>query len=106
MSTLGKILRKPIDFVSGEYGMAAVLLLLCILFSVLTIEEKSPEGTKAGNKLTNDIVKLTEQDSINFPKDIKVFIAAGEGKTGEDFADSLGRGLDSKGINVIGKAVG
>ena len=24
--------------------MAAVLVLLCILFSVLTIEEKSPEG--------------------------------------------------------------
>ncbi|MDC0049040.1 ABC transporter permease [Verrucomicrobia bacterium] len=106
MSALGKILRKPIEFVSGEYGMAAVLLLLCILFSVLTIEEKSPEGTKAGNKLTDDIFKLTEQDSVNFPKEIRIFIAAGKGKSGEDFADSLGKGLASKGIKVIGKAVG
>ena len=80
MSALGKVLRKPIEFVSGEYGMAAVLLILCILFSVLTIEEKSPEGTKAGNKLTDDIVKLIEQDSVNFPKEMRVFIAAGKGK--------------------------
>ena len=106
MPALGKLLKKPLDFVSGEYGMAAVLLLLCILFSALTIEEKSPEGTKAGNGLTNDIFKLTEQDSVNFPKEIRVFIAAGKGKTGEEFADSLGKGLDSKGINVIGEMVG
>jgi len=106
MPALGKLLKKPLDFVSGEYGMAAVLLLLCILFSALTIEEKSPEGTKAGNGLTDDIFKLTEQDSVNFPKEIRVFIAAGKGKTGEEFADSLGKGLDSKGINVIGEMVG
>jgi len=106
MPALGKLLKKPLDFVSGEYGMAAVLLLLCILFSALTIEEKSPEGTKAGNGLTDDIFKLTEHDSVNFPKEIRVFIAAGKGKTGEEFADSLGKGLDSKGINVIGEMVG
>ena len=83
MPALGKLFKKPLDFVSGEYGMAAVLLLLCILFSILTIEEKSPEGTKAGSGLTDDIFKLTEQDSVNFPKEIQVFIAAGKGKTGE-----------------------
>ena len=76
MPALGKLFKKPLDFVSGEYGMAAVLLLLCILFSILTIEEKSPEGTKAGSGLTDDIFKLTEQDSVNFPKEIQVFIAA------------------------------
>ncbi|MBA73587.1 MAG: hypothetical protein CMO73_13050, partial [Verrucomicrobiales bacterium] len=106
MPALGKLFKKPLDFVSGEYGMAAVLLLLCILFSILTIEEKSPEGTKAGSGLTDDIFKLTEQDSVNFPKEIQVFIAAGKGKTGEEFADSLEKGLNSKGINVIGVMVG
>ena len=54
MSAFGKPVKKLLSFVSGEYGMAAVLLLLCILFSALTIEEKSPEGTKGCLLYTSD----------------------------------------------------
>ena len=83
MSAFGKIIQRPLSFISGEYGMAAVLVLLCILFSVLTIEEKSPEGAQGGKSLAKDIIQLVEKDSSNFPKELQIFIAAGEGKTGK-----------------------
>ena len=106
MSAFGKIIQRPLSFISGEYGMAAVLVLLCILFSVLTIEEKSLEGAQGGKSLAKDIIKLVEKDSTNFPKDLQIFIAAGEGKTGELFASSVEKELISAGLNIKGIAVG
>ena len=86
--------------------MAAVLVLLCILFSVLTIEEKSPEGAQGAKSLAKDIIQLVEKDSSNFPKELQIFIAAGEGKTGELFASSLEKELNSVGLEIRGIAVG
>ena len=86
--------------------MAAVLVLLCILFSVLTIEEKSPEGAQGAKSLAKDIIQLVEKDSSNFPKGLQIFIAAGEGKTGELFASSLEKELNSVGLEIKGIAVG
>ena len=106
MSAFGKIIQRPLSFISGEYGMAAVLVLLCILFSVLTIEEKSPEGSQGGKSLAKDIIQLVEKDPTNFPKDLQIFIAAGEGKTGQLFASSVEKELISAGLNIKGIAVG
>ena len=106
MSAFGKIIQRPLSFISGEYGMAAVLVLLCILFSVLTIEEKSPEGAQGGKSLAKDIIQLVEKDPTNFPKDLQIFIAAGEGKTGQLFASSVEKELISAGLNIKGIAVG
>lgn len=106
MSAIGQLLRKPLAFVSGEYGMAAVLLLLAVFFSVLTIEEKSPEGSSAGKKLAKDIIELTEKDPVNFPASLKVFIAAGDNQTGRDFARSLEEALLARKLNVVGKGIG
>ena len=106
MSAFGKIIQRPLSFISGEYGMAAVLVLLCILFSVLTIEEKSPEGAQGGKSLAKDIIQLVEKDSLNFPKELQIFIAAGEGKTGELFASSIEKELITAGLNIKGIAVG
>ncbi|MFP6873879.1 MAG: hypothetical protein VCA55_10275, partial [Verrucomicrobiales bacterium] len=106
MSAIAQLLRKPLAFVSGEYGMAAVLLLLAVFFSILTIEERSPEGSSAGRKLAKDIFQLTEDDPVNFPKDLVVFIAAGENKTGRAFAGALEDGLLSRKITVTGKGIG
>ena len=86
--------------------MAAVLVLLCILFSVLTIEEKSPEGAQGAKSLAKDIIQLVEKDSSNFPKELQIFIAAGEGKTGELFASSIKKELNSAGLEIKGIAVG
>ena len=106
MSAFGKIIQRPLSFISGEYGMAAVLVLLCILFSVLTIEEKSPEGAQGAKSLAKDIIQLVEKDSSNFPKELQIFIAAGEGKTGELFASSLEKELNSGGLEIKEIAVG
>ena len=106
MSAFGKIIQRPLSFISGEYGMAAVLVLLCILFSVLTIEEKSPEGAQGAKSLAKDIIQLVEKDSSNFPKELQIFIASGEGKTGELFASSLEKELNSVGLEIKGIAVG
>ena len=106
MSAFGKIIQRPLSFISGEYGMAAVLVLLCILFSVLTIEEKSPEGAQGGKSLAKDIIQLVEKDPTNFPKDLQIFIAAGEGKAGELFASSVEKELISAGLNIKGIAFG
>jgi len=35
----------------GDYGMLGVLLILCLLFSVLTLREQSPTGSNAAEKL-------------------------------------------------------
>ncbi|MFP6875152.1 MAG: ABC transporter permease, partial [Verrucomicrobiales bacterium] len=75
-------------------------------FSILTIEERSPEGSSAGRKLARDIFQLTEQDPVNFPKDLGVFIAAGENKTGRDFAGALEDGLLFRKLTVTGKGIG
>ncbi|MDC0066517.1 ABC transporter permease [Verrucomicrobia bacterium] len=106
MSAFGKPAKKLLSFISGEYGMAAVLLLLCILFSALTIEEKSPEGTKGGEKLAADIIKLTKTDPTNYPDNLKIFIAANKGKIGQNFANSLKEELNKSGLKVTGQAVG
>ena len=106
MSAIDQLLKKPLEFVAGEYGMAAVLFLLAILFSALTIEEKSPDGSSAGMELAKDIFQLTEKDPVNFPRDLEVFIAAGENKTGRDFARALEDGLLSRKLTVTGKGIG
>ncbi len=106
MSATGQFLRKPLAFVSGEYGMAAVLFLLAAFFSILTIEEKNPEGASAGRKLARDIIDLTEKDPVNFPASLKVFIAAGNNQSGRDFASALEDGLLSRKIALAGKGIG
>ena len=106
MSAFGQLIRKPLDFVSGEYGMAAVLFLLAVFFSILTIEEKSPEGSSAGKKLASEIIKGIDKGSVNFPKDPRIFIASGDNQTGRDFARSLEEALLAGKLNVVGKGIG
>ncbi len=114
MSAIGQLLRKPLTFVSGEYGMAAVLLLLAVFFSVLTIEEKSPEGASAGRKLAKEIINgldkgpinFPKEGPINFPKNPRIFIASGDNQAGRDFAKTLEDALLKKELTVVGKGIG
>ena len=39
-----------------DYGMIFVLLLLCVLFSLLTLAEQHPTGVKAGRQVADQIV--------------------------------------------------
>ena len=107
MSAIAQLLRKPLAFVSGEYGMAAVLLLLAAFFSILTIEERSPEGASAGRKLARDIIKVAEKGAGNIlAEDPRIFIAAGDNQSGRDFAKTLEDALLARQLTVVGKGIG
>jgi ribose transport system permease protein len=52
---LAKLLR--------DYGMLIVLLVLCLLFSVLTINEQHPTGAAAAKKVVEEVTRTTDRSS-------------------------------------------
>ncbi|SYZ72065.1 Monosaccharide-transporting ATPase [Candidatus Zixiibacteriota bacterium] len=79
-------------FVS-DYGMLAILILLVILFSILTVQEQHPTGTKAAEKIFNKlkkgnvslagawvIARDNAEDSLFAGKLASLFESAGAGK--------------------------
>ena len=71
----------------SEYGMLGVLLLLCLLFSLLTIQEQHPVGTAAATSLMEEI----SASSANLPR---VLIVTGASSEDSAFAASLKEKLD------------
>jgi len=82
----------------SDYGMLLVLVLLCVLFSLLTITEQTSTG-KAGAHL------LFEQISKEPPSDGRILIVAGSSGPEKEFASSLHRLLESAGYR-LGELVG
>lgn len=74
----------------SDYGMLLVLVLLCALFSLLTIKEQTSTGS-AGAEL------LFEQISKEPPSEGRILIVAGSSEPEKEFAGSLGRLLESAG---------
>ncbi|MGI9240517.1 MAG: ABC transporter permease [Verrucomicrobiales bacterium] len=94
--------KKPnriVELLAGEYGMLAVLILLALLFTVLTLGRQTPEGTSGGNKLARQI--LSESD---VPP--SVFIAARDTAIDHDFADALERRLRNEGASIVDRVHG
>ncbi len=49
----------------SDYGMVIILIILCLLFSLLTISEQHPAGAAAANDLSKQIIKIgTGSESI------------------------------------------
>ena len=44
------------------YGMLGVLLLLCVLFSVLTLQDQHPTGKRAAAELASELTAHAEHD--------------------------------------------
>ncbi len=83
----------------SDYGMFFVLLLLCVLFSVLTLKEQVPEGSAAA-------ARLVEQINNEFKKS-DMILAVGAVNTGSGpFAEALFKGLRAKGFSKVDKVVG
>jgi ribose transport system permease protein len=83
----------------SDYGMFFVLLLLCILFSVLTLKEQTPEGSAAA-------ARLVEQINNEFKKS-DIILTVGAVNTGSGpFAEALFKDLRSKGFSKADKVVG
>lgn len=81
-----------------DYGMALVLLLLCALFSGLTIKEQHPTGSVAGEQVAKRI--LADQPDAN------VLIVARGTSEDRDFSGAAKRILEDQGATVLGSING
>jgi ribose transport system permease protein len=84
------VIRKALS----EYGMAVVLLLLCIALSVLTIAEQDPEGTAGGEQLAGLVLQRK-------PTGGRVFIAVGSRSADEAFAEAVSQRIRAAGGEVV-----
>jgi ribose transport system permease protein len=64
MSASGKTTsRVALAKLLRDYGMLIVLLVLCLLFSILTINEQHPTGAAAAKQIVAEITKTTDRGS-------------------------------------------
>ena len=82
-----------------EYGNAFVLLMLCIIVSLVTIEKQSATSSSAAKELVNEVVNDLGADS-------NVSILLHKGKGAVNFAKELETDLMNKEIRVIDVVVG
>ena len=82
----------------SDYGMALVLLLLCVLFSGLTIKEQHPTGSVAGEQVAKLI--LADQPDAN------VLIVARATSEDQEFAKAAKQALEDQGATVLGSING
>ena len=83
----------------SDYGMAVVLLLLCIFFSLVTIKQQHPTGVDAGRRLANDI------DS-QFSENATVLLVAGPSTEDVAFLEELERQLLNQRQQVLQRVNG
>jgi len=81
----------------SDYGMLAVLLLLVVFFSMVTIEKHKPVGADAAQSVARQIA--ASQGG-------RVLVVARTSAPDTDFASALDGLLKARGIEVIGPVVG
>lgn len=82
-----------------DYGMAIVLLLLCALFSVLTIREQQPTDAAAAQELAKKITG-------GFGSSARVMIATRNRPEDKAFADQLSGALRESGAQIVSQIAG
>ncbi len=85
-------------FVS-DYGMLGVLILLCILFSILTLREQHPSGAEAARV-------LSKQLADEYPISTGVLIIARDSREDSVFSELLAEELTTGGFSTIHKISG
>src|SRR3972149_2454578 len=85
--------KDKINRLISDYGMLGVLILLCLLFSVLTMREQHPTGSIAAKKI------LVQMRGRNLPANILVITQQNE--QDRSFAQNLESGLDVRGKIII-----
>ena len=88
-STSGGGIVNP--FVS-DYGMVIVLLLLCALFSMLTMKQQHPTGAAAG-------IQVAEKIAAN--ENANVIVVTRDTSEDRDFSDAAVAQLEASGVNVL-----
>ncbi len=84
---------------TAEYGMIFVLLLLCALFSILTVSDQSPDGGTGA-------AQVAEEIEAQLGKSPRVLIVAGDLPEDAGFVPALVRQLKASGAQVLGEAQG
>lgn len=79
---------------SKDYGMAVVLLLLCVYYSWATLEEQRPTGANGGRELANAM-------AARFTAGTRVLIVAGANEEDAAFAGALVERLRAKSFRII-----
>jgi ribose transport system permease protein len=83
----------------SDYGMVLVLILLCVLFSVLTLKEQIPQDTTA-------VAQLIERINNEFEKS-DIILTVGAVNTGSGpFAEALFNELKADGFSNVEKVLG
>ena len=92
---------KNIDYAKlfSDYGTLLVLLLLCIGFSAVTLEEQSPTSANAAQHLAKRISDELSSGS-------NVIVLTRQGGDGESFAAALKENLTKAELNVVQTVVG
>jgi ribose transport system permease protein len=83
----------------SDYGMALVLLLLCALFSALTLGEQDPEGAAGAEQLGEIVARRV-------PRGGRVLIVVGTSRQDDEFANVLRHRLEAAGIDVAAEVRG
>ncbi len=83
----------------SDYGMVLVLIVLCVLFSVLTLKEQTPEDSAA-------VARLIEQINSEFKKSDIILAVGAVNKDSAPFAEKLGEELGKKGFGNTQVVVG
>jgi ribose transport system permease protein len=87
----GKLLR--------DYGMILVLILLCLLFSILTLKEQTPQGDAAASQ-------LIEQVKSRFNNSDIILAVGAVNKDSAPFAEKIGKKLKEQGFDDTQIVVG
>ena len=81
------------------YGMLGVLLLLCVLFSALTLQDQHPTGKRAAAELASELIAHAELDA-------SILILARDSEQDRAFVDDLAGRLRGDGFTVPGCSIG
>ena len=92
-------LRHLAAVLLADHGMLLVLGLLCLFFSVVTLDEQTPTGIEAARQLAR---RLPEERGA--PQ--RMVIIAGRGSEEEGFAESLAEQATATGWEVVAVATG
>lgn len=83
----------------ADYGMVFVLVLLCALFSVLTLEREGAMTPASAERLAGEVVE-------QLGKDASVFAVGAVNRDSAGFVPALASALESAGISEVREVVG
>lgn len=83
----------------ADYGMLLVLLLLCLFFSIVTLDEQRPEGAEAARQLVASVSRLPAGAR-------KVLVVVGAGGADAACAAAVQTGLAAADRDVVGVVAG